>query len=367
MKSPYENLPSRHFWRSAVGESHPLTVTDLYTKKFTIGADDAIATAGSCFAQNVTEYLRKNAFKVMDAEPAPSALSADTARRFGYGIYPARYGNIYTARQLLQLARDAETGFVDKADVWEKDGRYYDALRPNIEPDGFESSDEVLALRRDHLARVKRLFQEMNVFIFTFGLTEAWVHGASGRVYPTAPGTIAGDYDPKLHKFENFGFDEIRDDFAAFRTLVRKANPDVKIILTVSPVPLTATATDEHVLAATTYSKSVLRAAAGTLANANADVDYFPSYEMIASPWSKGFFYDANLRTVSAAGVAAVMRIFFDQHRAPATAGEAENSRERMGRRERRQREGRRARKRMRGEDGDDAICEEALLDAFAP
>lgn len=365
MKSPYEELSPKHFWRSAVSESDPLTASDLYEKKFAIGADDAIATAGSCFAQNVTDHLRRNAFKVMDAEPAPPALSPESARRFGYGIYPTRTGNIYTARQLLQLARDARAGFVDEADVWTRDGRYYDALRPNIEPEGFESLEEVLALRRDHLARVWRMFEEMDVFIFTFGLTEAWVHARSGRVYPTAPGTIAGEYDAELHVFRNFGFNDVHDDFAAFHDLVREVNRDVKIILTVSPVPLTATATDAHVLAATTYSKSVLRAAAGALTRDHANIDYFPSYEMIASPWSKGAFYDANLRTVSAAGVAAVMRVFFEQHRAPQEVREADEPRRGMRRRERDDR--RATRKRRREAESEDAVCEDVLLEAFAP
>ncbi len=365
MRSPYEKLDPRQFWRSGVGDAHPLTTTDLYRKKFALSADDAIAPMGSCFAQHVTEHLRGNGFKVMDAEPAPPALSAETARRFGYGLYPARTGNIYTARQLLQLARDAESGFVDAADVWTKDGRYYDALRPNIEPEGFGSVEEVLALRRDHLARVAHMLRGMDVFIFTFGLTEAWTHAKSGRVYPTAPGTIAGDYDPAVHVFENFGFNEILDDFTAFRALVRKSNPDLRMLLTVSPVPLTATATDEHVLSATTYSKSVLRAVAGKLAGNHADIDYFPSYELIASPWSKGFFYDANLRTVSPAGVAAAMRIFFDQHAPPQETQEGE---ERTGRRARRHKEGRRAQKkqaRVRGKE--EAACEDAMLEAFGP
>ncbi|HWA91342.1 MAG TPA: GSCFA domain-containing protein [Rhizomicrobium sp.] len=368
MKSPYEELSAKHFWRTGVSESHPLTVTDLYRKKFTIRPTDGIGAGGSCFAQHVTEYLRKNGFSVMNAEPAPPALSAETARRFGYGIYSARYGNIYTARQLLQLAKDAMSGDVDAADVWTRDGRYYDALRPNVEPDGFESLEETLALRRDHLAKVKTLFAEMNVFIFTFGLTEAWTHAKSGRVYPTAPGTIAGEYDPDEHVFKNFGFNEIYNDFVEFHDLVRKANPDVKIILTVSPVPLTATASDDHVLAATTYSKSVLRAVAGALAQNHANIDYFPSYEMIASPFSKGFFYDSNMRTVNSGGVAAVMRIFFDQHKPAQAEEEGPRAGRWAGRRERRHKEGRRAQKqRTREEEEEDAVCEDALLEGFAP
>src|SRR5665213_8357 len=164
----------------------------------------------------------------MDVEPPPSVLSEDVAKSFGYTIYLARYGNIYTVRQLLQLARDAESGAADESDIWEKDGRYYDAIRPNIEPQGFESREEALALRRQHLASVKELFAQMDVFIFTLGLTAAWIDKRTGCVYPTAPGTIAGDYDPEIHEFHNFDFNEIYNDFVEFIQLVRAHNRNFK-------------------------------------------------------------------------------------------------------------------------------------------
>ena len=67
-------------------------------------------------------------------------------------------------------------------------------------------------------------------------------------------------------------------------------------------------------------------------------------------------------------GVAAVMRIFFDQHKAPVQAEESEGPRARAGRRERRHKEGRRAAKNRAPEgDEEDAICEDALLEGFAP
>lgn len=371
MKSPYENLDPSRFWRSAVGEAHPLTVADLYKKKFAISRTDTIATAGSCFAQHVSNYLKTNGFSVLDVEPAPSLFSEEMAKRFGYTIYSARYGNIYTVRQLLQLARDAESGSVDAADVWMRDGKYFDALRPNIEPQGFDSVEEALELRRHHLAKVRTLFAEMDVFIFTLGLTETWTDRRSGRVYPTAPGTIAGDFDPDIHAFRNFGFNEIHDDFVEFHELVQKWNPAVKIILTVSPVPLTATAADNHVLVATTYSKSVLRAVAGALCGKYANIDYFPSYELIASPWSRGFFYEADMRSVNSGGVAAVMRIFFDQHGpAPTPRTEPDNDARDLSQIERRVQ--RRLKRRMRNREkaansDEDVVCEDVLLESFAP
>ncbi|HTT98315.1 MAG TPA: GSCFA domain-containing protein [Rhizomicrobium sp.] len=371
MKSPYSDLPPERFWRSGVSETHPLLVENLYKKKFAITPEDRIATAGSCFAQHVANHLRKNGFSVMDEEPPPSVLSDEVAKSFGYKIYSARYGNIYTVRQLLQLARDAVTGTVDEGEVWEKGGRYYDALRPNIEPQGFESVAEVMALRRQHLIAVKKLFAEMTVFIFTLGLTEAWVDKRTGRVYPTAPGTIAGTYDPEIHEFHNFSVGEIYEDFVEFGRLLRESNPNCRMLLTVSPVPLTATASPEHVLLATTYSKSVLRAVAGELSKKFKRIDYFPSYEIIASPWSKGFFYEPNMREVSPAGVGAVMRVFFGAHAPPASATTRPERGARRGEDKAREpgawKKRRQEREQTSKKSEEDAVCEDLLLEAFAP
>ena len=91
-------------------------------------------------------------------------------------------------------------------------------------------------------------------------------------------------------------------------------SPSIRFLLTVSSVPLTATASREHVIPATTYSKSVLRAAAGYLSQTHQDIDYFPSYEIIAAPPSRGAFYEGNLRSIAAGGVDVVMETFFSEH-----------------------------------------------------
>lgn len=88
-----------------------------------------------------------------------------------------------------------------------------------------------------------------------------------------------------------------------------------RVLLTVSPVPLTATYTEDHVLLATTYSKSVLRAVVGAFCDKNENIAYFPSYEMVTAPWSRGIFFDSNLRTVNPSGVAIVMKTFLRHHR----------------------------------------------------
>ena len=119
------------------------------------------------------------------------------------------------------------------------------------------------------------------MFVFTLGLTETWIDVTSGRVFPSAPGVIAGTYDPKRYKFVNLSFQQTLDDMTDAIAAMRNWAPDIRLILTVSPVPLTATASGQHVLQATTHSKSVLRAVAGELAACDPLIDYFPSYEII--------------------------------------------------------------------------------------
>ena len=88
-------------------------------------------------------------------------------------------------------------------------------------------------------------------------------------------------------------------------------NPNLRFILTVSPVPLTATKSGGHVMVATMESKSVLRAVAGQLSRQRPDVDYFPSYEIVNSPVTKAVFFEPNQRDVNPSGVDFVMDNFF--------------------------------------------------------
>lgn len=354
--SPYAGFDPTRFWRSGVAETHPLTATGLYAKRYAITPEDRIATAGSCFAQHIARNLRARGFTVIDTEPAPWGLAPEAAAAHGYGIYSARFGNIYTARQLLELLREAFAPEPPAPIVWERDGRFFDALRPGVEPGGLASPEEVAAHRRDHLARVRTMFETADVFVFTFGLTEAWRDLATGRTLPTCPGTVAGRFDPAAHAFHNFTAGEVLEDYRAFRRELAAVNPKMRHLVTVSPVPLTATAADQHVLVATTYSKSVLRAVAGQLYAECPDLDYFPSYEIIASPWARGFFFEANLRSVNPGGVEAVMRVFFAEHGTAAPGRAGRRGKGQGGR-------GKGGRRRTRS--AEDVVCEEILLEAF--
>ncbi len=307
---PYERVPDRAFWSRAVSNRHVSTLTELFDGMGSLeGA--TIATAGSCFAQHIGRALRGRGLGYLDLEPPPAFLTEDEANRLGYGLYSCRYGNIYTVRQLLQLFQEAHGERKPQDAIWTAKKRHFDALRPGLQPNGFASPDEVRVLRGAHLAAIRQMFARADVFIFTLGLTEAWQSLLDGTIYPSAPGVIAGDYDPQRYGFVNFRYPEVRGDFETFLTLLRQRKPGVRVLLTVSPVPLAATASGDHVLVATTQSKATLRAVAGDLADEHDDVFYFPSYEVITGQPARHGLYAPDLRNVVQAGVDTVMQHFF--------------------------------------------------------
>ena len=176
-----------------------------------------------------------------------------------------------------------------------------------------------------------------------------WVHKESGTVFPTAPGTLAGEFDENLYEFKNAEFGEIINDFNEFQNVLRKIRRDkpFRVLLTVSPVPLTATASGKHVLNSNMYSKSILRAVAGQLHEKRENIDYFPSYEIVTNPRMHSTAFSDNLRSVRDEAIQTVMNHFFSEH--PVIERETHNS----------------SKNKLQDKINNDIQCEESLIEAF--
>lgn len=309
--NPYSSLPPSSFWRSMVGVPGE-QVTPVVERRPLITPASRVATAGSCFAQHISRTLKSHGLNYFVAEQAPAQMPPEQAEARHYGVFSARYGNLYTARQLLQLARAAfghwapvETSWMNRA------GKYIDPYRPNV-GDEFDDESSLVQARAEHLEAVRRLLRDTDVLVFTLGLTESWTHVRDGAVFPVAPGVVSVHSQYADYRFVNFTEREVVDDMVEFLGLLAAENPRAKVVLTVSPVPLVATYEPEHALVATTHSKAVLRAAAATLAKRFEQVSYFPSYEIITGPQARGRYYDEDLRSIRPEGVAHVMRVFME-------------------------------------------------------
>lgn len=309
-KHPYAGLPDTAFWRRAVA---PGVVDPVVGTRFRIAPGDRVATAGSCFAQHIARALSARGFTYLVTELGPATRN--------FGVFPARFGNIYAIRQLLQLFQRAYALFDPADEAWSRpDGRLADPFRPEVEPGGFADLAALRADRAVHLAAVRRMFETCDVLVVTLGLTEAWESTRDGSVFPLAPGVVASPGHADF-AFRNFGVAEMLADLEAFVAALRRVNPTARLLLTVSPVPLIATYEPRHVLVSTMASKAALRAVADEITRRDPGIDYFPSYEIVAGHQAGGQLFEADLRSVSAEGVAAVMDIFARHYLADAPAG----------------------------------------------
>lgn len=308
--TPYASLPDYQFWRRAVERLPSTEVNPVVNARFSLSRVCKVATAGSCFAQHIARTLTARDFNYFVTERGDGMTQQEAEQR-NFGVFSARFGNLYTARQLVQLFDRAYGRFSPADNVWIRhDGRLVDPFRPQVEPVGFVSVAALEQSRAAHFAAVREMFESLDIFVFTLGLTEAWRNIADGATFPLAPGVVAGNMDHERYEFINFDVKDVVCDLQQFISQLASVNPNAKIILTVSPVPLVATYENQHVLVSTTYSKSVLRAAAGEISKANPHCDYFPSYEIITGNYNRGQYFEDDLRSIKQEGVDHVMRLF---------------------------------------------------------
>lgn len=312
--NPYQDLPDYQFWRRAIERQPVSDVNPVVNARFKLNRESKVATAGSCFAQHISRTLTKHGFNYYVTETG-DGIPPENATQRNFGVFSARFGNIYTARQLVQLFDRAHGRFSPIDDYWHRgDGKLADPFRPQIEPDGFDSVEALAQSRASHFAAVREMFEKLDVFVFTLGLTEAWRSRTDGAVFPLAPGVVAGEMDRERYEFINFEVKDVVADLQLFMSQLLAVNPGAKIILTVSPVPLIATYENQHVLVSTTYSKAVLRAAAGEIAKTNPHCDYFPSFEIITGNYNRGQYFEDDLRSIKPEGVDHVMKLFLSSY-----------------------------------------------------
>jgi hypothetical protein len=308
---PYKSAPDRAFWKRAFAPNWE--TSNLVDGPPLINKGEKVASAGSCFAANIVPFLERAGFDYVRRDTPPAVFADVAGDNFNYSRFSAAYGNIYTARQAAQMFGRALGRFSPAEDRWViGDDLVIDPFRPGLKYPA-TSNREFDLLTAQHLANVLDAVRSANVFVFTLGLTEAWVSRLDGAVFPACPGTIAGTFDPTRYLFHNFSSREVHQDLDDLINLVREVNPRIRFVLTVSPVPLVATATGQHVLLATIYSKSVLRVAAAEVVQSKPNVTYFPAYEIVTGPQAPADFFEDDRREPSTAAIASVMRAFLSR------------------------------------------------------
>jgi hypothetical protein len=147
--------------------------------------------------------------------------------------------------------------------------------------------------------------------IITLGLAEVW-RDLKANVYVNR--TPLFKTHPDRYEFHLTGFAENWNNLEAMHALLsRYGHPDLRIVVTVSPVPLMTTFSTMDVVVANTYAKSLLRAVAQQWAAAHDNVDYFPSYEIVQNS-DRSAIWEADLRHVIYEGTEHIMELFLQNY-----------------------------------------------------
>ena len=302
--NPYNNLPLTCRWSSAVSEMHPGLIDLSYDCEERITESDGVFSMGSCFAQYIAAHLKRISYNYLRYE-------SDHLCGTHGSLFSANYGNVYSARQARQLFERAFglRGFDDH--VWlDFTGQYLDAFRPRVFERGFDTVVELSRARVSHLNSVARLVREADWFVFTLGLTEGWESVSDSAVFPVAPGVLSDNFGTGAIRPVVWNYSNVMEDLLWICDFLRSVNPRLKLIITVSPVPLAATHQRQHVIRSSVLSKSILHVVANEVASSLPSVFYFPSFEIISSSAADGIFFNDDLRTISRFGVDCVMRAF---------------------------------------------------------
>lgn len=241
--------------------------------KFTIPEGAKIYTIGSCFARNIEVALQFAGFEV-----PTRMLDIDHDVYVSKPHYPNTVLNKYSPQSMaIEIQRGlGKLSYVDHGLIQVKPGQWYD---PQTSHTGAMSREAALDLR-GKLDNLSREIRSADVVVLALGLTETWRDKETGLIFNQLnPGVLASVRD--RIEFFNAGYTDIRDRLDEALRQLREEIKDVKVIITVSPVPMVQTFTPMDVISANSYSKATLRAVAGDLASSYDFVDYFPSYEMV--------------------------------------------------------------------------------------
>tara|TARA_B100000242_G_scaffold191830_1_gene138187 strand:+ start:2003 stop:3370 length:1368 start_codon:yes stop_codon:yes gene_type:complete len=271
----------------------------IITKKTGIGS------AGSCFARAIAHQLQRSGFNyVIEEDDLPKDFPIENLSSSPYRVEPARYGVLFNTPSIRQMIERGFGYWNPEFIIAENNGKLIDPFRSvaNL----YDDYEGFLTDYEKHNKALKKALLKCDVFIITLGLTEAWYFAHSGKYTSVSPHKI----NPVLLRQKNLNLDENLKELEKIFEIYKKHQPNIKFIISVSPIPLNKTfSKTKHVVEATGLSKAILRLAANQFSiNHPKDVFYLPSFETVMygcqDPW------EINKRHVNPKAVARVMELF---------------------------------------------------------
>jgi hypothetical protein len=248
---------------------------------FTIEPGTSIFTIGSCFARNIEEALMPLGFE-LPTRRMVTPLEERGPRRPN-GILNEFNPGTMQQRILCALSGRALS---DDTLVPSANGLTADLLLFG----GHDVTYERAVAIRGEVAAVYSRLAVSQYAIITLGLVEAWYDNQTNLFLNRMPPVAFMKANPNRYSMRRLEAQECYELLEpAIAGLVDRG---VKILLTVSPVPLNATMISADAVVANGASKASLRVTADRLCRQFKHVDYFPSYEIVQSGGLDSFLDD---------------------------------------------------------------------------
>lgn len=257
------------------------TKVEIPKADFQIGYASRILMLGSCFTENIGEKLTYFKF---DADVNPCGI-----------VY-----NPSSAARVLEILLEGKPFTEDK--LMQHDGKWLSLLHHGC----FSSShrDTCLCQINERLTRAAERLKNTDLLVITFGTAWVFRYKRDGRI-------VSNCHKIPASEFERFRLEpgEIVTEYTALIHRLRKVNPSLRVIFTVSPIRHWKDGAHGNQL-----SKSVLLLAIDSLVHRLEKVHYFPAYELVMDELRDYRFYAEDLLHVSPVTVEYIWERFRDTY-----------------------------------------------------
>ncbi|HLF36138.1 MAG TPA: GSCFA domain-containing protein [Cyclobacteriaceae bacterium] len=228
-----------------------------------INLKDPVLLTGSCFSENIGSLLSSCKFNVL--------------------VNP--FGTLYNPHSIFRLMLSAakENFELPETDIVFNQGIYrclgfHSAISGKDMPDLKEKGREAFHRSSDFLRKNKWI-------ILTLGTSIVYVYKKTGEIVANCHKLPADNFQRQFMQV-----DDIVAGFSELHAALNGINPEIKFILTVSPVRHLNEGFDDNQV-----SKSILRLACDRIARQFSGINYFPAYEIMIDDLRDYRFYSDDL------------------------------------------------------------------------
>ncbi len=234
------------------------TVVECGKPKFNIGYHDSIISIGSCFADNIGNYLHDTLFDII----------------------PNPFGVMYNPISVLNTLHAIETGKeFQKESLIHSEGLYH-----SMDHHGCFSqptADHTLSLINQTSLEVHKEWEKCSLLLITFGTAWVYRYKSNDKVVANCHKLPASLFERELLSVE-----QIAELWIKELQRVTNNNPKIKIIFTVSPIRHWKDGAHGNQI-----SKSTLLLAIEKIIDTIPNADYFPAYEIMMDELRDYRFY----------------------------------------------------------------------------